>query len=187
MANTRITAVWNGASGLPGYTRMRFGGAATGAEAATLAGRMRTYFDSIKALIPAAVTVGFQESAQTYDELGELTGDVGFTPPALVAGTGSGSFAGPVGMVVNWITGAIVSGHKVRGRSFMVPLASAAFATDGTPATTSVTTIQTAAAALIAGTPSMVIVTQEPGLYATSNVISASVPDRAAVLRSRRD
>jgi len=83
MANTRITAVWNGASGLPGYTRMRFGGAATSAEAATLAGRMRTYFDAIKALIPAAVTIGFQESAQTYSETGELTGDVGFTPPVL--------------------------------------------------------------------------------------------------------
>lgn len=188
MAHTRITAIWTGATGLPGYTRMRFAGELDAAGAATAAGRMRTFFDAVKAYIPSVVSINFAEAAQVYNTARELQAEVGFTPPASVVGVGSGAFSAPAGMVVNWLTGAVVNGRKVRGRSFMVPLAGAAFATDGTPGPTTVTTFQGAAAALLTGTPALIIAggTPETGSVEAS-VTGASVPDRAAVLRSRRD
>lgn len=187
MAYTRITAVWNGASGLPGYTRLKFEGDLDAAGALAAAARMRTFFDAIKALIPSTVSITFAEAAQVYDTDQTLTGEVGFTPPAIVTGTAVGAFAAPVGMVVNWLTALVFSGRKVRGRSFLVPLSSNAFAADGTPSPASMTAVQNAATALLTGSPALVIAAGSTGAFAVAAVTGMSVPDRAAVLRSRRD
>lgn len=187
MAYTRITAIWTGATGLPGYTRLKFQGDLDSAAALACANRVRTFFDSIKAFLPSAISINFAEAAQVYDLDQTLTAEVGFTPPALVLGGGAGSFSSPTGMVVNWLTSLIFQGHKVRGRSFLVPLAGTAYQSDGSLATATITAVQGAATALIAGTPSLVVASGGNGSFAVSPVNAMSVPDRAAVLRSRRD
>lgn len=187
MAYTRITAIWNGATGLPGYTRMKFIGDLDSGGAAAAAARMRAFFLTCAPLIPAAVNITFTEAAQVYDLQSNLTGEVPFTPPATVQGTASGSFSSPVGMVINWLTGAFSGGRKIRGRTFMVPLGSSAFAVDGSPGSGSVTTVQGAATTLLGGTPALVIQTTSPGTSNMTTVNGASVPKRSAVLRSRRD
>lgn len=188
MAYTRITALWNGATGLPGYSRFKFAGDLDSAGAAAAAARLRTFFDSVKALIPSAINITFAETAQVFSVDQQLTGEITYAPPAAVAGTSSGNFAGPTGMVINWVTSAFIGGRKVRGRTFMVPLGTSVYGPDGTPTSIAVTTLTSGAAALAAGTPSLVIASHpSEGVYSTAGVSGASVPKRVAVLRSRRD
>jgi hypothetical protein len=188
MAYTRITALWTGAAGLPGYTRLKFMGDLDAAGATSAAARMRTFFDAIKSFIPQGITIGFNETAQIFNVQRELTGEVAYTVPATVTGGGIGNYAAPVGLVVNWITGSFFNGRKVRGRTFIVPASNTAFFSDGTLQSSTMSTVVTAAQALAAGTPNLGI-TSGNGVdtFALQNVTGASVPDRAAVLRSRRD
>ena len=188
MSHTRVTALWTGVAGLPGYTRLSFNGALDEAAATACANRVRAFFDNIKGLLPPGVVISFSEVAQVFNAGGQLTGEVAVVPPPAVAATGTGAFAAPVGAVVQWITGVFINGRRVRGRTFLVPLASSAFAVDGTPGSTTLATIGGAANTLQNGVPALVIAggIGEGGGYEVP-VTGASVPDRAAVLRSRRD
>jgi len=188
MTYTRISAIWTGATGLPGYTRLKFDGTLDAAGALAAATRVRTFFEAIKSLIPVAISINYAEAAQVYGTDQVLLSEVGFVPPAVTVGTGAGSFSSPSGMVVNWLTSAVFAGRKLRGRSFLVPLVGATYAADGTPSPTAMTAVTNAAAALVSGSPALVVA----GSHATagfiqSAVTGSSVPDRAAVLRSRRD
>jgi hypothetical protein len=194
MPNTRVTAVWSGASGLPGYSRFRFAGALDATAATAAIGRVRTFFEAIKTLIPNGINVSYSEAAQIFSDDGTLDSEVGMTPPAATSGSGTGTYAAPSGAVVNWLTSTVWNGHKVRGRTYLVPLASGAFQSDGTMAVAASSSISAAAAALVAGAPSLIIWSDAsppggagPFLTAQTPVTGASVPDRAAVLRSRRD
>lgn len=188
MAYTRITALWSGAAGLPGYTRLRFDGDLDSAGAAAAAGRIRAFFDSIKTLLPSGVNIGFAEAAQVFDVASVLTGEVQYAPPLPVAGSGAGGYSAASGCVVNWLTGAVRNGRKVRGRTFLVPLANTGYQSDGTLAPATVTTVTAAAQALLAGTPAMTVASvYSGGGGGITGVTGATVPDRAAVLRSRRD
>jgi hypothetical protein len=187
MAFTRLTALWQGAAGLPGYTRMRFDGSLDASAAATAAGRMRAFFAAFTLRIPTPVNITWDGVAQIFDTTGTLTGQVNYTPPALVQGASGDPYSAPSGFVVNWLTGAIFDGHQVRGRTFLVPLTGAAFSADGTPATNALTEVRGAATALVAGTPPLVIFGGKDGAFVTATVTGSNVPDRAAVLRSRRD
>lgn len=187
MTYTRITAIWNGATGLPGYSRFKFNGDLTSSEAAAAAGRVRTFFSAIATLIPVPVNITFTEAAQVFDINQRLTAEVTYTPPATVQGTGASAFASPVGMVVNWTTGGVSGGRKTRGRTYLVPLVLNTFASDGAPSSASVTLVLNAAAALAAGAPLLGVASKGDGVSAFTTINGASVPKRAAVLRSRRD
>ena len=112
MAYTRITALWTGVAGLPGYTRLRFNGELTSAESALAAGRMRAFFEAIKPKLALGVNISFAEAAQQFNTLGELIGEVAYAPPAPVTSTGTGAFAAPVGVVVNWLTDVVFKGPQ---------------------------------------------------------------------------
>lgn len=188
MTHTRITALWNGLTGLPGYTRMSFSGSLDAAACATAAGRMRTFFDAMKAYIPSGGVITFSETAQVFTTGGVLTGELSYTPPAQVNGTGSGAYNGAGGGRVNWLTGAFLNGRRVRGRTYLVPQVSTAFDTNGTLSSGYISALTAAAAALVSGAPELVVISRlGPGSGSESLVTGASVPDRASVLRSRRD
>jgi hypothetical protein len=118
-------------------------------------------------------------------------------PPAAVPGTALATtpYAGGTGAVIHWLTGVIFNGRRVRGKTFVVPLAASADS-DGTLASAVLANVQSAATAL-ANVPS-------PGLTVWSKQYStgtppvqigginapvdiAQVPDKIAILRSRRD
>lgn len=187
MAYTRITALWNGATGLPGYSRFKFVGDLDSGQCAAAAGRVRTFFFNCAGYLPAAINISFSEAAQIFDIEGRLTSELTYTPPALVQGTVSGSFASPAGAVVNWTTGGVQAGRKTRGRTFLVPLASTAFGAAGAPASGTIAAINAAANILAGGTPAMAVHSSKPGAYALTSINGGSVPARASVLRSRRD
>jgi hypothetical protein len=103
-------------------------------------------------------------------------------------------YTGGSGFVVDWITGAVWQGHKVRGRTFIVPSV-LTNANDGTVLPAVVTAGQAAGAALIADPTTTFAVwakkfddSKPPKQTAGAlfAVTGAIVPDRSAQLRSRR-
>jgi hypothetical protein len=107
-------------------------------------------------------------------------------------------------MVINWKTAGVRAGRRVRGRSFLVPLLSQTFDVNGTATSAALTTVNGAAGPLYAGTEGDIRL----GVWARPTAIkdvngnptgeynedgvwhpatAHSVPDMAAVLRSRRD
>lgn len=103
-------------------------------------------------------------------------------------GAASSGFQMGVGCRVRWITEGIRNGRHVIGTTFLCPLASSAFTTDGFLLTTVQSALNAAAGALIASTP-IRIVSRPLGPLPdgiSSLVQSGSVPLNVSWLRSRR-
>jgi len=192
MSYSVITALYQGFTGAPGWTRMKFDGTLNAADASTAAANMRTFLNSLASYMPSTSNYSFQSTVQQYNVSQVLTGEVVMsTVPANVVGTSAAVYAGGSGTVIYWLTDAIFEGSKVKGRTYLVPLTSAAFQSDGTLATAVRTAIQLAGTTFVATTPKLQIASKKlvggSMVFGQSEVKSCSVPDRAAQLRSRRD
>lgn len=193
MAITRITAQWTGFRGAPGYSNFFFDGAlSTEGGVAAAAVAVRGFFQAIREQLPSGSRIDVQATADIIDEAsGQITSVVDFAQPAQVLGSSTGSYSAATGAVVNWNTQDYVNGRRVRGRTFIVPLASGSFDSSGDIAGATLTTLRTAADALVTATlDAPLCVWHRPvgGAGGSSHVVSsATVPDLGAVLRSRRD
>lgn len=193
MAITRITAQWGNFRGAPGYSNFHFDGEfldESGVEAAAVA--VHGFFEAFRHSLPGSVDIDIRPTAEVIDEAsGQITSTVDFAvPPTVHGGTGD-NYSAATGAVVNWNTQDYVGGRRVRGRTFLVPLATSAFDSSGDIASANLTAIRTAAAGLItAPIDHPLSVWRRPvgGAGGSSHVVSsATVPDLGAVLRSRRD
>jgi hypothetical protein len=189
----RILTRWAGGPSAPGLTVMNVGyGSTFPTQAAVDA--VRAFWDSLKALIPAAYTLTVDPLVENHAEAtGVLLGTSNAaTAPAAVAGTVATAWAAGVGMRINWETGAVVHGHRVRGRTFVVPIGTANYDATGTITNTVITSTGTAIATLLsalnaAGAPLCVYTATSPkGAGVLSTVTSGAVPDEVAVLSGRR-
>lgn len=203
VALLRVKARWSGFAGAPGYSVMHFrdftgeDGPTEGfdaADATAATARVQTFFNALRSLYPSAVTIQVE---QEVDIIESTTGDLvdslqadGLGP---LPGETNANFSAPVGAVVNWRTGTIRNGRRLRGRTFLVPLSNTVFDTTGTLAESARSTISVAAAALAAstGTPDLHVYGRPSGPSLADGVVGlvtgSTVPDMAAVLRSRRD
>jgi hypothetical protein len=117
-------------------------------------------------------------------------------PATITGGSVANNYSGASGLVINWRTAGVRNGRRVRGRTFLVPLAGGAYGTDGTIDNANITETVTAATALYTtASPIKLGVWARPKRDDLGNitedgsfhpVVAASVPDMAAVLRSRR-
>ncbi len=164
---------------------------------------LRAFYETVKFDIPGVVTVNFPSSGDIIESVtGALSGSWAATPPPPVVGLNTGAYSAPVGLVVNWNTNSIVNGHRVIGRTFMVPWGGNAFASDGTPNSVSQNGLLAAAQTLVTGAAANFVVWSRPRAAAPSPPVrapivaragghvpvnGAAVPDLAAVLTSRRD
>lgn len=199
----RVKARWSGFSGGPGYTVLHFrdfdgpdGGEGSVNDGSVNGALDKAYlfFDALRPQLPAEVRIQVEAEVDIIeDSNGELVRSVAGTTPLLVAGSGAGSYSAAVGAVVNWRTGGVRNGRRVRGRSFLVPLAGGAFGTNGALVPSVQALIQTAADTLASstGTPDLFVYARPSNAAAVDGrafaVTSASVPSLGAVLRSRRD
>jgi hypothetical protein len=162
------------------------------------ADNVRAFFSAMNGILPNDVTVGFPPEVLSVEaEDGELQDVIPVTAPANVPGLAAGGWAGGAGCVVRWETGEVMNGRRIRGRTFLVPLASLAFDTDGTLVTATRTAITAAGTALIsamAADGGQLLVWSRPApeadpprLGSLQAVTNAFVPDRSAILRERRD
>lgn len=165
------------------------------AEADAVAAKLATFRSNIRPQIPSQVSL---RPLSDIEQIDEASGDLQlvFTTAATTAQAGSAtstaSWAAPVGGVISWATSGIRNARRVRGRTFVVPLSSVAFDTDGTLSAGGMTSLTTAANALMAADPNvkLAVYGRPTGPAATDGdafeVVSNRVPDMGAILTSRR-
>jgi hypothetical protein len=189
----RIRSVWTGFSGAPGYTNHYFGTTdPLAAGAALAASDVRTFWDTIKARFPSNVTITVDPLVALIEDInGEQSDEINVTPsPAAVTGTGLSTYAAPVGASIAWSTSTYRFGRRVKGRSYIVPMSVNDFDAAGTLTSTAHSNLQAGAAGLVAGGSQMVVFSRPTEVHpigGSSLVTGSTVPDRAAVLKSRRD
>jgi hypothetical protein len=156
---------------------------------------VKAAFGLFPTLFPAGTVITIPNSGDKIDDTtGALTGVWAATGGGSVTGTNNTPCAAGVGACIGWTTGGIVNGtkgpRKLRGRTFLVPLASAVYAPDGSIADAVLPQLQQIADAIKNSGP--LAVWHRPTSLAAANgnsygVISARVRDKVAFLSSRRD
>lgn len=189
----RLRTLWTGPGG-PGYSNLDVGiSAATPDEESVddCAAAWRTYWDTLKGYLPNDWQVNVSSEVLIIDvEDNELVDTLtAASSGSAVTGTGSGTWAGAVGVCTRLSTADVVNGRRVRGKTFFVPAVSAsAFDADGTLNSTCVSDFTSAtttlhAAIVTAGLGRKVYSPTHRALY---DMTGFTVLDRSAVLRSRR-
>jgi hypothetical protein len=200
MANvSRLLATWQGFPGAPGYSRFSFEEITSSGQADLAGGYLRTFFNALAGMMHTNWTITVNSLVENFDlQTGKLTSQVVMAnPPAPISGTGLATtpYTGGTGVLVQWLTGVIFNGRRVRGRTFLVPLVGVGD-TDGTINATNLATVRSAAQALADATgPSLTVWSKiyNPGPPpiqvggTNAPVDTALVNDKTGILRSRRD
>jgi hypothetical protein len=194
----RVTINWTGFIGGPGYTNLYWRDASPGTisqgvidDAAT---KVDAWLGAWDDYLPPSVAVQVDSTIDIIDDTnGQLQGFMSVAAKPLRQGAGTGNYSAASGACVNWYTDGVRNGRRVRGRSFMVPLAGNALAGNGTLDDTALGLWRTATTTMDANTGTARLVVwgrpTAPGATdgASWEVTSSTIPDKAAVLRSRRD
>lgn len=193
---------WSGFAGSPGISTFYF------TDAASHQAALRTFLQSIRSLLPNTVTLNVQSGGDTFVvETGQLSGGwVGVGGDAIL-GIQGGPYAAPSGFEVRWDSNSVLFGRRGRGRTFFVPCAANALDIDGTLTSGAVLSVGNGARTLVAAVPANMQLWSRPrkatpawtdvrGVLHPAKtaragyiqpVATATVPDKAVVLRSRRD
>lgn len=194
----RVRSVWSGFRGGPGVTTMYF------LDTSTCVEDLHTLWTAINAHLPDDVSIQVENTGDTIES---TTGDLVGTWPASdevapVVGLNVDAYAAPVGAVVNWLTSTVSDGSRLRGKSYIVPLAGNQFASDGSIGTAPLSDLVTAFGNFSAGQLASFVIWRRPRDAKAADgsrpavearagshglVTSVRIPDVAAVLRSRRD
>lgn len=194
----RIKALWSGIPGSPGVST-HYMNAAPGAADLTA---IKNFWNTGGSNFPSGLTIQVQGVGDIVDDgTGDLIGAWSTTQPAAVVGASAAAYAAPVGVAVHWRTGTVMDGRRVTGTSFAVPQI-AVYESNGTIQAAITANWVAAAVAMIAALSGKLVVWHRPQfgpkpgpgvprpvirMGASAVVTSASSPDLAVVLRSRRD
>lgn len=189
----RVQVRWDGFLGAPGYSSFYFaGGGGLVSDAQQVADRVADAFDGLFSVLPTGVAADVQSEVEVIDsDTGTIIDFREITPEASRNGTGTGGYSAASGGVVNWRTNDVRFGRRIRGRTFIVPMAGTAYEADGTLSTAGRSALQSFGSTMVGGDiDSEFGVWSRPrdgsgGVFASAT--GYSVPDMAAVLRSRRD
>jgi len=200
----QVVTHWSGFTGAPGFTNMYFlhsDPPVAGALAATT--NVTNFWSAVQPYLPTTVTVQVDPSVKIIEDTDGLLDDIITVSPAptSVSGTLAGQGPSPAGACINWNTTTVHGSRRIRGRTFIVPLAALHFASNGAVGGSATAGINAAASALRAAAGPVFGVWSRPveadpthlpkpivgrtGLFAPAT--GQSVPSKACVLRSRRD
>ena len=194
----RVKIDWTGFIGAPGYTNLYFRDFTEGAVDQSMADgavvKTDIWLDAYASSINNTVSYVINPTVDILEETtGELQGFMTVAPDTARVGSQTAAYSAVSGGCINWYTNGVRNGRRVRGRTFMVPLAANAYATDGTLDATKLTTFRAANLALISPTGSgdLGVWSRPSGPEATDGAwyfaTATTMADKAAVLRSRRD
>lgn len=195
----KVTAQWTGFLGAPGYSNFFFmesdPTASTDGGSFASADAVQNFFNAIKSYLPNQAQVKVMTDVPVINPAtGEMTDIRSAGTRTAIQGTGgSASYSAASGVVITWRTPGVKNGRRVRGRTFIVPTTTAAYDIDGSLHATGIGVFQTAAAGLIgAGTTQDFGVWSRPTAPGASDgawftATSGTVPDKVAILKSRRD
>jgi hypothetical protein len=148
-------------------------------------------FQDAKALFTTGTTITIPDNGDVIDPVtGTLTGTWSEGGgPLTTVGTSAGNAAAGVGASITWLTGGIVNGKRVRGRTFIVPMYSNLYEADGTLSSGAVTLLNAFGTDLVAGGLSVWHRPTGPGTADGSEhlVTGFRLRDKVAFLSSRRD
>ena len=197
-----VRTEWDGTTGGPGLTQFALlgNGEFTGANAQAAVNATRKFWDALKAYLPDELRLNVMPTVDIYNETdGKLTGSTAAAvAPITVAGTGSLGYAGGAGIKINWNTGIIRNGRRVRGATFIVPATATVYTANGTvggaPAGIVNAACNTLMADLTAGGTAL-LVWSRPLVKdnviiragATAGIINGTCGLKSAILRGRRD
>lgn len=202
----RVRAATTGWLGAPGLNTFYFecGDTSGSDEDATLcAVRVRDAFLPTVLNFPTTWTCNVSAVVDILtDTTGELTNSRVVTTPAPVVGTGAGVFGpSPVTALLRLRTNTFSDGRRIQGRAFLGPIVANSDA-DGSPVSSVLARFVTMGEELLdigIGEGPSLVVWRRPRLFSegppeiearvgsSARVITTSVPDKFAVLRSRRD
>lgn len=193
----RLRIGWTGFPGAPGVTTMYF------TDAASSQGAVQTLLDSLVGNLPLDVTVQQEASGDIITaETGALTGTWTGTVEPPVQGLNPSVYAAPIGFQFQWLTNTVLDGHRVRGKTFVVPTATQIFDTNGTLTPAAVIALTDQGNAFLNTTLGTFLIWHRPRAARAADgsrpavaaraggvafAIATRVPDKAIVLRSRRD
>jgi hypothetical protein len=195
----RVTINWTGFLGAPGYTNLYFSEFTTGGDITQTVvddavDRTHTWIQAWDDGLPNTVTLTIDPSVEVIeDTTGDLLRFYTATPGTPNVGGSTMPYSAASGACINWYTDGVRNGRRVRGRSFMVPIGSNGMENNGTLNGTALGTWRTATDLLIASFENSTLgVWSRPSAPAATDGIwhkttSMTIPDKAAVLRSRRD
>lgn len=185
MTIARLTATWTGFSGAPGYTNFYF--RVPGVAPAVV----NSFFQGIYLHLPASVQVTIPNSGDLLDEVtGNLTDTWSATGGTTITGGGGNMGPAPAGACISWYTDGIARARRVRGRTFIVPLAGGSYEGNGTLHPIAITALQDSADALMTDSGDEFGIWSRPRLGTGGSfhvATRAQIRDKAAILRSRRD
>jgi hypothetical protein len=195
----RVTAVWNGFQGAPGYSKFSFVDLTTDTARNAAGAAVRSFFNTLSAHMLSSWSIQVQSEVQEYDmQTGQFMGAVNMTttPTAMPGTATSQNWANGTGFVIGWRTGNVWNGRRLQGRTFIVP-AVASFDTDGTVGSSTITDGANAANVLLSATVDFgiwgkMMSEASPGNPSHqingqfSSATAGSVKDMVAQLRSRR-
>lgn len=189
MANLiRVRCTWAG-SALDGPGVSTF---YLAAGTSAFAGDFQTFFQAIKALFPAGVTITVPNTGDEIDAAtGALAGTWTDSGGSTTTGTGATGFIRGVGIRLTWTTNGIFSGRRVKGSTFLAPVVTGTYDSSGIPTTGTVTALEAAGAALISGVGNNLAIWSRPNNVSGNNgtsstVVQAVLPQAVSWLRSRR-
>jgi hypothetical protein len=192
MPTARYTPEWVVPNAGPAFSVMHFEASNPGGLQASI-NALRAFMASWAAYLPDDVSITFPAEAILIDETtGQMVGSQSIAPPAGFTGGVSGVWAGGAGFRIDWQTGQIYNGRRLRGRTFVVPAAAAAFGAGGLVAGAVRTAIGTSAATFIAATQNAgcpLRIYRRPkvdDIGSGGNVTAGTVPALAATLRERK-
>lgn len=186
------TLNWFGGSGLPGFSNFYFNLTPSQVNADSAVQATSNFADAIHFYLPSGVST---QASLTAESIDPANGDLLASYTAVVtapiwAGSITGPYSAAAGAVINWRTAGIHRGHRVRGRTFIVPAGDTVFTNGGVVASGAQAALTTAGQAMVTaglgvwarpkGPPPVVA----GAIYAAT---AASVPTKGAILRSRRD
>ena len=195
-ALSRVRVELTGFVGGPGVATFYF------LDTSTAVASVRAFFEAIKGTQPTKVFSQVVPNGDIIDSVsGTITGAWSAAPVAVVQGGAPTGYPAPAGATVSWDTATILDGHRVRGRTYIVPMASGEYQDDGSLNPATLTIVRDAATQLVISQSSSFVVWHRPRLAKAADgsrpaitardgghglVTSSHVPDRVAILTSRR-
>lgn len=164
---------------------------------------LRAWWADIAPHLPISMAMQVESTGDIIDSVsGNLTGTWTGPVQAPVQGGGTSAYSAASGVVVTWFTGTILDNHRLRGRTFVVPVAGASYDVVGTLGELPLSDFRTSSVAFVTASAANFVIWHRPFLGAPATatrparparagghaiVTSSRVLDKVAVLRSRRD
>ena|SRR5215207_7816440 len=195
---SRLTVVWSGFTGAPGYSKFSFMPLADDTARNAAGAALRTFLGAaVIAYMPNGSSLQISPMVDNVDSVsGELLGTAAMSavPAILNSGLAATAHAAGSGFVITWGAAGVFNGRRIKGRTFVVP-AVGVYDTNGTITSAVITNVESAGATLMAAAGADLAVWNRqydesthtiPIAGIVTSATSCTVKDMASQLRSRR-